>query len=131
MEQHVRLGKRLKARYTDTLNFTSNSYLGSQVYLRSTDMNRTILSAASNMVGFFSGKSGVDYPDSKDWPKNYIPVPVHTPVPFDNDYIANPYRECKRIDAILKLETPGKTLTIIYIYILRTQKDQRRKQRSS
>jgi len=105
MEQHVILGRRLYDRYVNTTGLIPSEYNSGRIYVRSTDVNRTILSAASNFVGFFKGVSGVDYPDSEkiNWPNNYVPVPIHTPADFDYDYVGNPLRHCKRADAILKL----------------------------
>lgn len=110
MKQHVVLGQRLNQRYTvDIPNFMTGGYNNTHIYIRSTDVNRTILSAISNTIGFFKGTPGEDYPQMDAWPKNYVPVPIHTPAHYDEDYVGNPYRVCKRSDAIQKFvqDSPG------------------------
>uniref|UniRef100_A0A183C0H7 B30.2/SPRY domain-containing protein n=1 Tax=Globodera pallida TaxID=36090 RepID=A0A183C0H7_GLOPA len=70
--QHVVLGSKLKARYIDELKFVNACYLNKEIYVRSTDMNRTLTSAISNMIGFYcSGVPEKDYPRKKEahlWP---------------------------------------------------------------
>ncbi|VDK19904.1 unnamed protein product, partial [Anisakis simplex] len=52
-----------------------------QLHIRTVDLNRTITSATSNALGMFYDDSnlvaGLDYPNKKDWPKGYLPIPVH------------------------------------------------------
>ncbi|KAI1727298.1 histidine phosphatase superfamily (branch 2) domain-containing protein [Ditylenchus destructor] len=80
MAQQVQLGKFLRKRYMDELKFLSPRYRANEIYITSTDTNRTIQSAYANMIGMYSYNStwGVDYTDIVDWPPGYVPVPVHT-----------------------------------------------------
>lgn len=51
------------------------------MYVRSTDRNRTLLSAVSNLIGMFSKsttKEGVDFPNDSRWPLHYVAIPIHT-----------------------------------------------------
>uniref|UniRef100_A0A0R3RM14 acid phosphatase n=1 Tax=Elaeophora elaphi TaxID=1147741 RepID=A0A0R3RM14_9BILA len=61
-----------------------------EIYVRSTDINRTIASAMAVLAGMFSnGIAGKDYPrenDEPDWPRGWIPIPVHT-VEFKHDHV--------------------------------------------
>uniref|UniRef100_A0A914HNV4 acid phosphatase n=1 Tax=Globodera rostochiensis TaxID=31243 RepID=A0A914HNV4_GLORO len=81
MGQHVVLGSKLKARYIDELKFVSARYLNKEIYVRSTDMNRTLTSAISNMIGFYcSGVPGKDYPGKKEahlWPHGSEGFSIH------------------------------------------------------
>jgi len=98
MAQHVQLGKFLRKRYINELGFLSPRYKAKEIFVSSTDTNRTIQSAMSNMVGMWSGGSqwGLDYPDmaggysllcvtrpsiqcvaSSEWPPAYVAVPIH------------------------------------------------------
>ncbi|KIH64491.1 hypothetical protein ANCDUO_05199, partial [Ancylostoma duodenale] len=61
------------------------------IYVRSSDLNRTIISAISNMMGMYGQNDGasirdVDYPDIPGWPAGYVPVAVHT-VNRNTDYV--------------------------------------------
>lgn len=47
MKQHVELGKRLRAHYVDHLRHVSPTYNSHEVYVRATDVNRTLISAIS------------------------------------------------------------------------------------
>lgn len=87
----MRLGQKLRYRYQD---FVSTRYVDNEVshilrlynfyfwiYVRSTDVNRTLMSAVANMVGFYPRNSGVadeDYPDVVGWPTGFTFVPIHT-----------------------------------------------------
>uniref|UniRef100_A0A0K0DQA9 acid phosphatase n=1 Tax=Angiostrongylus cantonensis TaxID=6313 RepID=A0A0K0DQA9_ANGCA len=90
MAQHLKFGKLLRKLYVDT-GFLSNSYSSREVYIRSTDVNRTIISAMSNMLGMYgqndgSSHAGVDYPNETGWPVGYVPIPVHV-VDFRTDHV--------------------------------------------
>jgi hypothetical protein len=91
----MNLGKRLRKRYD---HFISSKFLSTevsqflffstqlfQVFIRSSDYNRTLSSAYSNLIGFFGpGERGIDYPDIPGWPSGFVPVPVHT-IPVEED----------------------------------------------
>ncbi|KAI1727489.1 histidine phosphatase superfamily (branch 2) domain-containing protein [Ditylenchus destructor] len=109
MAQHVTLGKKLRERYIKELKFINGTYKNPEIYVRSTDVNRTLTSAISNLIGFYGegARKGTDYPDIAEWPSTYIPIAVHT-VENYNDHIGNPDAVCPRQQAIKKLwlETP-------------------------
>ncbi|KAI6171492.1 Acid phosphatase [Aphelenchoides fujianensis] len=85
MKQHVELGQKLRARYD---NFVDKRYKNGEIYVHSTDINRTIISAISNMIGFYSaGVAGEDYPSGlTGWPGAFVPVPIHSSV-LETDYV--------------------------------------------
>jgi lysosomal acid phosphatase len=47
MAQHVELGRRLRQRYIKEFKFVSHYYNSYEIYIRSTDWNRTLISAIS------------------------------------------------------------------------------------
>ncbi|KAL6735741.1 hypothetical protein Aduo_006153 [Ancylostoma duodenale] len=103
MKQHMNLGKLLRSTYVDT-GFLAQRYSSKEIYIRSTDVNRTIISAMSNLLGMYSVNNGasipgVDYPDEPGWPTGYVPVAIHT-VDDDTDYIGNPDAVCARQDKL-------------------------------
>jgi hypothetical protein len=50
IEQHQRLGGYLRTRYQSLL---SSNYTSSEILVRSTDVDRTLMSAQSNLVGLY------------------------------------------------------------------------------
>lgn len=54
-----------------------------QIYIRSTDKNRTIISAMSNILGMYGKNDGInipgeDYPKDSEWPAGFVPVAIHS-----------------------------------------------------
>lgn len=60
MKEQLILGKKLRNRYIDS-GFMSQYYDSRQIFIRSTDTNRTINSAFANMLGMYSsgGRAGL------------------------------------------------------------------------
>eukprot|EP00177_Eucheuma_denticulatum_P003360 GFKZ01006070.1.p2 GENE.GFKZ01006070.1~~GFKZ01006070.1.p2 ORF type:complete len:488 (-),score=64.42 GFKZ01006070.1:1768-3231(-) len=89
MRAHYDLGSRLRARYVDT-GFLPPSYNVRDVYIRSTDIDRTLMSAVSQMAGLFPPGSATNddvrvrfgedplHDDEGGLPHRFQPVPVHT-----------------------------------------------------
>uniref|UniRef100_A0A0N5B6C5 Acid phosphatase n=1 Tax=Strongyloides papillosus TaxID=174720 RepID=A0A0N5B6C5_STREA len=94
MRQHYDLGKRLMQRYGEEYKLINTSYNVGEIYVRSTDVNRALASAYSNLAGMFS-ESKNTYPDS-NWPSQWTPIPVHT-VPDTDDNLLNPTFYCPRL----------------------------------
>ncbi|CAD6191783.1 unnamed protein product [Caenorhabditis auriculariae] len=92
MSQHLRLGKRLRARYVTggTYSFLPPVYDSKVMYQwricwECTDRaDITVLQA-------------LIFPQDDDWPTGFVPVPIHT-VDYDTDYIANMDCICQRRD---------------------------------
>uniref|UniRef100_A0A914EEQ9 acid phosphatase n=1 Tax=Acrobeloides nanus TaxID=290746 RepID=A0A914EEQ9_9BILA len=82
MEQHYELGRKLRERYITNLTFLSQTYKSQEIYIKSTDYNRTVISAYSNLIGMFEAgeetQAGIDYPQNPKWPKGFVPIAVHT-----------------------------------------------------
>lgn len=100
MRQHMNFGKFLRKIYVDDMKFLSNRYSSKEIYVRSTDVNRTIISAISNILGMYGQNYSTsipdeDYPSGDGWPVGFVPVAVHT-VDDDTDYIGNPDADCDR-----------------------------------
>ena len=47
MAQHAELGRRLRQRYIEEFKFVGPRYNSHEIYVRSTDWNRTLISAIS------------------------------------------------------------------------------------
>ncbi|EGT51910.1 hypothetical protein CAEBREN_32295 [Caenorhabditis brenneri] len=98
MKQHFKLGSMLRDQYVKQYNFLPNKYNSKQIYVRSTDVNRTIISAMSNLLGQYGQNDGssvvdVDYPKVDGWPTGYVPIAVHT-VDDDTDHLGNMEATC-------------------------------------
>ncbi|XP_014790422.1 prostatic acid phosphatase isoform X1 [Octopus bimaculoides] len=80
MQQQYELGKYLRKRYDGFLNTSFNA---EEILVRSTDKDRTLMSAYSNLAGFF-------YPSSQDiWNPDILwqPIPVHTVPRMDDNLL--------------------------------------------
>lgn len=71
MSEQYNLGQWLRRRYNGFLNET---YIAKEVYVRSTDLDRTLMSAYSNLAGLYVPQQ------SQLWNSNitWQPIPVHT-----------------------------------------------------
>ncbi|CAB3411075.1 unnamed protein product [Caenorhabditis bovis] len=83
MKQHLNLGKLLRQRYVNDMQFLSPKYRSNEIYVRSTDVNRTLISAMSNMMGMYgqddnTTQGNEDYPLTPGWPHGYVPIAIHT-----------------------------------------------------
>ncbi|KAK0404929.1 hypothetical protein QR680_017705 [Steinernema hermaphroditum] len=94
MWQHYVQGLKMKAEYIDRLQLVGPKYSSKEIYVRSTDSSRALMSAYANMAGFYSESNGT-HPAEFEWPSNWTPVPVHT-VRRDNDYALWQFSECAR-----------------------------------
>lgn len=82
--QQFKLGQYLRRRYGKVLG---DKYSPNKVFIRSTDLDRAITSALSNLAGLF--------PPSDLWNDIILwqPIPVHT-IPSDLDYVLNAVTKC-------------------------------------
>ncbi|XP_032265100.1 prostatic acid phosphatase isoform X2 [Phoca vitulina] len=81
MEQHYELGQYIRKRYRKFLN---ESYKREQVYIQSTDVDRTLMSAMTNLAGLFPPEGISVWNPSLPWQ----PIPVHTlSLSEDRDFI--------------------------------------------
>ncbi|XP_067883590.1 lysosomal acid phosphatase-like, partial [Heterodontus francisci] len=71
MRQHYELGQYLRRRYKDFLN---SSYDRHQIYVRSTDVDRTLMSAESDLAGLYPPHGHQIFNPDVNWQ----PIPVHT-----------------------------------------------------
>lgn len=94
-QQH-RLGQYLRRRYSKLIG---DKYCADKVYIRSTDYDRTIMSALANLAGLYQPT------DSEVWSETistWQPIPVHV-VDTKSDYVVyGPGNTCPKFDAALK-----------------------------
>ncbi|XP_004692250.1 PREDICTED: prostatic acid phosphatase [Condylura cristata] len=95
MQQQYALGEQIRRRYGLFLN---ESYKREQVYVRSTDVDRTLMSVMANLAGLFPPQ------DSSIWNPRLLwqPIPVHT-VPLSEDRLLYlPFKHCPRFEELEK-----------------------------
>ncbi|KAK1335730.1 hypothetical protein QTO34_003524 [Cnephaeus nilssonii] len=81
MLQHWELGQALRQRYRGFLN---TSYHPQEVYVRSTDFDRTLMSAEANLAGLFPPSGMQRFNPNISWQ----PIPVHTvPIAEDRQFL--------------------------------------------
>ncbi|EAR84653.1 histidine acid phosphatase family protein (macronuclear) [Tetrahymena thermophila SB210] len=130
--QHYNLGSKMREEYK---GFLPSKFNHSEIYVRSTDMNRTLMSAASHLQGMFPENTGDFLPsnltDNYTLPyfagaKNYLPnqktalphniqvVPIHTQ-PKKGDLVLQPDSNCQYYDDIRLAFYAQKKETIDFI----------------
>ncbi|KAF5285213.1 hypothetical protein FQR65_LT13328 [Abscondita terminalis] len=91
--QQYQLGQYLRKRYD---NFLSPNYNVSEIHVRSTDTDRTLMSVESNLAGL--------YPPTPDqmWNPNLLwqPIPIHT-APVELDYILAMKKPCEKYQQLV------------------------------
>ncbi|KAM9633430.1 testicular acid phosphatase [Trichechus inunguis] len=93
VRQQLELGRFLRSRYK---TFLSPEYWREEVYIRSTDFDRTLESAQANLAGLFP-EAAPGTPES-----SWRPIPVHT-VPVTEDKLLRfPMRSCPRYQELLR-----------------------------
>ncbi|VTJ69713.1 Hypothetical predicted protein [Marmota monax] len=93
MEQHYELGQYLRKRYDKFLN---KSYKHDQVYVRSTDVDRTLMSAMTNLAALFPPEGTSIWNPSLPWQ----PIPVHTVAISEDRLLHLPSRNCPRFQEL-------------------------------
>ncbi|HSY43170.1 MAG TPA: histidine phosphatase family protein, partial [Candidatus Acidoferrum sp.] len=77
--QEYLLGKKWRALYIDKWHLLPPEYAAKTIYVRSTDINRTLMSAQSVLLGLYPPGTGPILPDGKPAaPYGIQPIPIHT-----------------------------------------------------
>ncbi|XP_035741777.1 prostatic acid phosphatase-like isoform X1 [Vespa mandarinia] len=97
--QHFYMGQWLRNRYSHLL---SDLYSPYDIYIRSTDVDRTLMSAETNLAGLYPPKG------NQIWNAiHWMPIPIHT-VPESEDNVLSGKKYCQRYNFELDkvLESP-------------------------
>ncbi|XP_041054374.1 lysosomal acid phosphatase-like isoform X2 [Carcharodon carcharias] len=103
MRQHYMLGQYLRHRYKDFLN---SSYDREEIYVRSTDVDRTLMSAQSDLAGLYPPREYQIFKPDLNWQ----PIPVHTVPAEDEKFLKFPIPNCPRFDKLLEESMNSKTV---------------------
>lgn len=105
MKQQRRLGSLIYKKYVQEMKFLKGTYKADEIYIRSTDFNRTIVSAMSNFAGLYYDRPAAelnrDFP-GEGWPNKFVSVPIHTVNRF-TDHMGDPNTVCPRQKELEKL----------------------------
>uniref|UniRef100_A0A8D2HRY8 Acid phosphatase 4 n=1 Tax=Urocitellus parryii TaxID=9999 RepID=A0A8D2HRY8_UROPR len=96
VRQQLELGHFLRRRYK---SFLSPQYRREEVYIRTTDFDRTLESAQANLAGLFP-EAAPGSPEA-DW----RPIPVHTVPVAEDKLLRFPMRSCPRYHELLREST--------------------------
>ncbi|XP_039291952.1 prostatic acid phosphatase-like [Nilaparvata lugens] len=89
--QEFALGIWLRKRYQGLLNAVYNR---TEIFIQSTDVDRTLMSAASVLAGLYPPTTGHKWNDRIDWQ----PIPIHT-IPVEMDEVLAMKKPCPRYKA--------------------------------
>uniref|UniRef100_A0A670J0P8 Lysosomal acid phosphatase n=2 Tax=Podarcis muralis TaxID=64176 RepID=A0A670J0P8_PODMU len=93
MQQQWDLGRALRRRYDGFLN---SSYNRQEIYIRSTDFDRTLMSAEANLAGLYPPEGWQVFNPNISWQ----PIPVHT-VPDSAEHLLKfPLSPCPRYEQL-------------------------------
>ncbi|KAE9551552.1 hypothetical protein FO519_005245 [Halicephalobus sp. NKZ332] len=98
MNQHFEQGMKIQEKYMFENNFLPQTYKSADIYVRSSDVNRTLMSGLSHLASLYSNSQGT-HPNNPHWPTNWSPIPIHT-VDHDSDSLLNPSFVCLRMDEL-------------------------------
>jgi lysosomal acid phosphatase len=103
MQQEYLLGTKMRKRYIEQNHLLPKQYLASTMYVRSTDFNRTLMSAESLLLGLYPLGSGPNLSSSNQpaLPANYQPIPI-TSVPLAKEDLLLPEANKQQFKSILQ-----------------------------
>ncbi|CAH3173893.1 unnamed protein product [Porites lobata] len=86
MRQEYALGEFLKSRYMRTFKLLNSTYIYKQLYIRSSDKDRCLMSAQTQLNGLYPPRGHQIWRDHLDWQ----PIGIHV-VPKKDDYLLRPF----------------------------------------
>lgn len=74
-----------------------SDYSANQIYIRSTDEDRNLMSAECTVAGMFPPSVDEIWNDDLNWQ----PIPIHT-MPLEDDYLLNSFVDCSRFEQLFQ-----------------------------
>ncbi|NWS48243.1 PPAL phosphatase, partial [Probosciger aterrimus] len=93
MRQQWELGRALRQRYR---GFLSEMYRRQEIFIRSTDYDRTLMSAEANLAGMYPPEGAQIFNPNISWQ----PIPVHTVARSDERLLKFPLTPCPRYEQL-------------------------------
>ncbi|XP_048886328.1 lysosomal acid phosphatase isoform X1 [Brienomyrus brachyistius] len=112
MRQHFQLGQSLRRRYDGFLNATYNRH---EIMVRSTDYDRTLMSAEAHLAGLYPPNGTQIFNPNLAWQ----PIPIHTVPQAEERLLSFPLRGCKKYERLMN-ETKK---TDVFINMTNTYRD--------
>ncbi|KAM9545963.1 lysosomal acid phosphatase-like isoform 1-T1 [Salvelinus alpinus] len=110
MRQHFELGQALQKRYQGFLNDT---YDRREISVRSTDYDRTLMSAEANLAGLYPPNGSQVFNPTLEWQ----PIPVHTVPQAEERLLSFPIPGCPRYKILMnETERSEKYLNVTFLY---------------
>ncbi|KAG7239357.1 hypothetical protein INR49_029345 [Caranx melampygus] len=94
MRQHLELGQFLRKRYN---GFLKESYDRHEILVRSTDYDRTLMSAEANLAGLYPPSGQQVFEPKLKWQ----PIPVHTVPQREERLLSFPLGDCPRYKQLM------------------------------
>ncbi|CAB1424714.1 unnamed protein product [Pleuronectes platessa] len=94
MRQHFELGQFLRNRYKGFLNETYNRH---EISVRSTDYDRTLMSAEANLAGLYPPSGQQVFNPNLKWQ----PIPIHTVPKSEERLLSFPLGDCPRYNQLM------------------------------
>ncbi|XP_074961538.1 lysosomal acid phosphatase isoform X3 [Phalacrocorax aristotelis] len=93
MRQQWKLGQALRRRYQ---GFLSDTYRRQEIFIRSTDCDRTLMSAEANLAGLYPPEGQQMFNPNISWQ----PIPVHTVPESEEKLLKFPLTPCPRYEQL-------------------------------
>jgi lysosomal acid phosphatase len=100
MRQEYLLGRTLRQRYVETEHLLPETYRAGTLYVRSTDYDRTLMSAQSLLMGLYPAGTS-PHAEGQGLPHAIQPIPVHS-APVDQDKVILHHLTNEESDVLLK-----------------------------
>uniref|UniRef100_A0AC34PYU1 Uncharacterized protein n=1 Tax=Panagrolaimus sp. JU765 TaxID=591449 RepID=A0AC34PYU1_9BILA len=101
MLQLYQLGEQLRKRYVTGLSLLSPAYSPQEIFIHSSNVNRSLVSAQCVAQGLYSAENA-KHPDHLNLPVNFVPIPIHG-VSVKNDFTLPFYLSCPMKEQLWKM----------------------------
>lgn len=104
MQQEFKLGKAMRKRYVEDAQLLPPQYNAETLYVRSSDFDRTLMSAESLLLGLYPLGTGPLLPaaDAPALPSAYQPIPIHTIPQKDDTLLVADSKNHQQYEALLQ-----------------------------